>query len=347
MKKNSIARMVIVLMAISLVSGAILTLANEKFSPIIKARESDKMRIVAEKLLPEGSQITKVTNYKELKSLVESVRQENGLNAEWKWDPDAKPLESVAKAESKDEPEVDIDWSAWGLEGLDEEEITPPEEETVTEPEVEEFNWADFGIEVDDVSVGSEEEPDADASDDLDLEALFAADVDVNTKTTNDTSESSDDYDLDSLFATEVDVSKPEESALGTSDEPAAEKTPAFEIYQAVSGGKLVGVAVISKAKGYGGDIVIMLALDGTLERVLGIDVLQQSETAGLGSLITGEKFTSQFTGKAVGNPYEVGKDIQGVAGATISSKGVASALQKALKNLEQFLIDGTVKEGA
>lgn len=345
MKKNSIIQMVIVLMAISLVSGAILTLANEKFSPIIKARESDKMRIVAEKLLPEGSQITKVTNYKELASLVTSARQANGLSSEWKWDPNAKPLESVAQPEPKEEPEVEIDWAAWGLEGFGEEEETlTPEEETVTEPEAEEFSWADLGIEVEDVSVGPDTEPDAD---DFDLDALFANDVEINTATTTDTSENSDDFDLDALFATDVDVSKPEESALGTSDEPAAEKAPAFEIYQAVSAGKLVGVAVISKAKGYGGDIVLMLALDGTLERVLGIDVLQQSETAGLGSLITGEKFTSQFTDKAVGNPYEVGKDIQGVAGATISSKGVASALQKALKNLEQFLIDGTVKEGA
>jgi len=337
--------MVIVLMAISLVSGAILTLANEKFSPIIKARESDKMRIVAEKLLPEGAQITKVTNYKELASLVASARQAIGLSSEWKWDPGAKPLESATQPEPKEEPEVEIDWAVWGLEDLGEEEIVIPEEETTNEPEVEEFSWADLGIEVEEVSVGPE--PDADASDDFDLEALFATEVDVDTDTTTDTSESSDDFDLEALFATDIDVSKPEESALSTSDEPAAEEAPAFEIYQAVLEGKLAGVAVISKAKGYGGDIVLMLALDSTIERVLGIEVLQQSETAGLGSLITGEKFTSQFTDKAVGNSYEVGKDIQGVAGATISSKGVASALQKALKNLEQFLIDGTVKEGA
>lgn len=333
--KSSIVSMVIVLTLISLVSGAILTLANNKFSPIIIARESDKMRIVAEQLLPEGSQITKVTRYTELASLVSNARKDAGLSSEWSWDPNAAPAEVVETTpEPAPAPVIEMDWGAWDdwdfddfeedsdeVVDADAEATATTSTEVASEESVEELSWADLGLDFGEVSVGAE--------------------------TTVAEADDFDDFDFDSLFG-EIAVPVAPESTGGTTDEsPEEVETPAFEIYQAVQNGKLVGVAVISKAKGYGGDVVIMLALDGTLEKVIGMQVLQQSETAGLGSLITGEKFTSQFTDKPVGNPFEVGKDIQGVASATVSSKAVANAIQSALRNLEQFLIDGTVKEGA
>lgn len=346
MKKTSIFQIVIVLMLISLVSGFILTLANNKFSPIIKARESDKMRIVAAQLLPEGAQISKVTSYTELASLVKDARSAANLSPEWRWDPEASPVEATQTEEVKEpEVEIEMDLSEWDFFFEDEDDYSEDVSGTAS---------ATMEAETDNVGAGEEESFDFDAlfadevvigedeaDDDFDFDSLFAAEVSVGEEEEAD----DDDFDFDALFGAEITVD-PEETA-DTAEAETEEETPAFELYQAVSGGKLVGIALVSKARGYGGNISLMLALDGTLEKVLGMDILQQSETAGLGDAITGEKFTSQFTDKPVGNPFEVGRDIQGVAGATISSKGVATALQNGLKNLQQFLIDGTIEEGA
>lgn len=334
MKKSNLFNIVLVLTIISLVSAAVLTLANDKFSPIIKARENDKLRIVAQKLLPEGAQITKVANYSELASLVAEARKAAGLSPDWHWNPDAAPVEATLPVEEEkveidfsgftfeesEEEEVEIDFSGFTFEENDEEDETSTEEETADteDQEVVDFSDEEFsfaGTEFGEVSFAEEDE-----------EAV----------------------DLGDMFGDAFNFTGGEEAPAEAPTEPAEEEVaPAFEIYQALESGKLTGVAVIAKAKGYHGDIVIMLSLDATLEKVIGMDVVQQTETAGLGSLITEEKFTKQFAGKPTGNPFETGKDIQGVAGATISSRGVATALQNALKNLEQFLIDGTIKEGA
>ena len=328
MKKSNLLNIVLVLTIISLVSAAVLTLANDKFSPIIKARENDKLRIVAQKLLPEGAQITKVANYSDLASLVAEARKAAGLSPDWHWNPDAAPVEAAVPAEeekveldfsgftfeeSEDEEEVELDLSGFTFEENDEAEEIGTEEKNVFTEDSEDLDTVDFSEET--FSFGEEEEA----------------------------------VDFGDMFGDAFDFTGGEEEAPAEAPtEPAQEEVaPAFEVYQALENGKLAGVAVVAKAKGYHGDIVIMISFDGTLEKVVGMDVVQQTETAGLGSLITEEKFTKQFAGKPTGNPFETGKDIQGVAGATISSKGVAAALQNALKNLEQFLIDGTIKEGA
>ncbi|HOA91168.1 MAG: FMN-binding protein [Bacillota bacterium] len=355
MKKNSIFKMVVVLVVISVASGLVLTLANSKLGPIIAARESDKMRIVAQELLPEGATITKVTRYTELASLVSSARTAAGLSATWTWDPNAAPVETTVKEPEPApavEPVIDMDawaafftaveepqepanpWAEYGIE-LVSVDNTPKEISKTwedfgvrfasvdntpqeLEKEVPVISWADFGLEVATVSTTPEPE------------------VSVPTF-------SWEDFGLEAP----VVVSPTPSASEAPAEEEPEEEAPSFEIYQAVQGGKLVGVAIVSKAQGYGGDVVIMVALDGTLESILGIRVLQQKETAGLGTLITEPKFTSQFEGKATGNPFEVGVDVDGVSGATVSSRAVTTAIKQGLMNLEQFLKDGTVKEGA
>lgn len=381
MKKNSVLKMILVLMAISLVSGAVLTFANNKLSPIITARESDKMRLVAEELLPEGATITKVTKYADLASLVSSARTSVGLSGSWIWDPNAAPVAAPAEIEPAAPLEPEIDWDAWAMFFTEDEpeadssELDPwaefgvefaPVDNTPKEvvktwedfgveltlvdntPKELTASWADFGLEltvVDNTPKELVEEVPTVSWEDFGIE--------VSTVSSEPEPEE-EEVPTISWEDLGIEVDTPEipsspETTGGAADESLeeAEEAPDFEVYQAVQNGKLVGVAIISKAPGYSGDIVVMLALEGTLEKVIGMQVLQQSETAGLGSKITEEKFTSQFAGKAVGNPFEAGQDIDSVAGATVSSRGVATALRNGLMNLEQFLIDGTVKEGA
>ncbi len=56
------------------------------------------------------------------------------------------------------------------------------------------------------------------------------------------------------------------------------------------------------------------------------------AETEGLGTKVKDEAFIAQFIGKI--GPFEVGKNIDAVAGATFSSKGVVEAVNAALESL-------------
>ncbi len=97
-----------------------------------------------------------------------------------------------------------------------------------------------------------------------------------------------------------------------------------------------IGYVFLTSAKGYGGDIELMVGVDKT-GSVKGVAILSISETAGLGMNAKNESFLNQFkdknseisvikTGEAKDN------EIQALTGATITSKAVASAVNTALE---------------
>lgn len=97
-------------------------------------------------------------------------------------------------------------------------------------------------------------------------------------------------------------------------------------IYQADNG---VGTIITCSAKGYGGDIVVMVAFqpDGTVKQ---IKIQEQTETAGLGAKIsTDTTFQNSFSGLPAEN-FTV-DDISAITGATISSKAVTKAVNFAI----------------
>lgn len=109
----------------------------------------------------------------------------------------------------------------------------------------------------------------------------------------------------------------------------------AYTYYEGLSSdGSVVGYVFSTSAKGYGGDISVMVGVktDGT---VAGVNILSISETAGLGMNATNEDFLAQFLGKS----GEIGvlkngssdTEIQALTGATITSKAMASAVNQAL----------------
>ncbi len=116
----------------------------------------------------------------------------------------------------------------------------------------------------------------------------------------------------------------------------------------AESKSEIVGYVFTIKAKGYGGDISVMTAVntDGT---VAAVNILDASgETPGLGQNITKYKFYSQY--KGLKNGITVSKndakenEIQAVTGATVSSKAVTNAVNKALEYAEQIIAKGEAK---
>ncbi len=89
--------------------------------------------------------------------------------------------------------------------------------------------------------------------------------------------------------------------------------------------GESIGYAFIVKSKGYEDDITLSVGID-TKGIVTGIDVVSMNETAGLGANCTDEDFKNQFKGKSQPIDVDAG-DVDALTGATITTKGVARAV--------------------
>jgi electron transport complex protein RnfG len=106
--------------------------------------------------------------------------------------------------------------------------------------------------------------------------------------------------------------------------------------YRGRKEGRLNGVAFkVSSPEGYGGTIEVMVGLlpDGTVH---GMEVLSHLETPGLGAKIREAKFKDRFKKRSLSNTkWAVKKDagdIDGITGATISSRAVIKAIKGGLE---------------
>ena len=106
--------------------------------------------------------------------------------------------------------------------------------------------------------------------------------------------------------------------------------------YRGAKGGRLIGVAFkVISPEGYGGSIEVMVGLlpNGTIH---GVEVLSHLETPGLGAKIREAKFKDRFKKRSLSNTrWAVKKDagdIDGITGATISSRAVTKAVKEGLE---------------
>ncbi|BAS29245.1 FMN-binding protein [Limnochorda pilosa] len=98
--------------------------------------------------------------------------------------------------------------------------------------------------------------------------------------------------------------------------------------------GAPVGLLAEASADGFDGPIRVLVAVDPQAGVVRGIRVVEQKETPGLGARVAEPEFAGQFAGKALDARFEVGTDIDGITGATISSKAVAGAVARAVRQI-------------
>lgn len=110
------------------------------------------------------------------------------------------------------------------------------------------------------------------------------------------------------------------------------------EVYEAVSGDKVVGHVLKVTSKGFHGPIDFVIAISDE-DKVSGIRVLSHGETPGLGAKIIEEKFTTRFTDKPIAEDLEVVKvtpnkdnEVEAISGATTSSKASVSAVNDAIR---------------
>ncbi|MBU1711898.1 MAG: RnfABCDGE type electron transport complex subunit G [Proteobacteria bacterium] len=100
--------------------------------------------------------------------------------------------------------------------------------------------------------------------------------------------------------------------------------------------GKAEAVVFESTGKGFGGDFGIMLGVNVTDDKIIGIGVTTHSETPGIGSRAqTDPRFAAQFKGLLLADDFKVkseGGQVDAISGATVTSKGVAGAVTDAAK---------------
>ncbi|MCD6227916.1 MAG: RnfABCDGE type electron transport complex subunit G [Candidatus Omnitrophica bacterium] len=108
---------------------------------------------------------------------------------------------------------------------------------------------------------------------------------------------------------------------------------------------ELIGYAYLSQGQGYQGKIKILFAVDKSIERLLGIEIIESVETPGLGSRINEEDFKNQFKNLKTNVPVECVKfspqkenQVQAITSATISSRAVVSILNKGIQTLKSLV---------
>lgn len=107
---------------------------------------------------------------------------------------------------------------------------------------------------------------------------------------------------------------------------------------------KLVAIVFEETTNGYGGEIksIVGVKFDDGVAEVTGVKVISQSETAGLGANVTKDSFLAQFVQKIAGIEVVKNKpndnEIQALTGATITSKAITEAVNKALKQAGEIM---------
>ena len=107
-------------------------------------------------------------------------------------------------------------------------------------------------------------------------------------------------------------------------------------------GGNVLGYVIdVTNSQGYGGDIELMVGVrtDGE-EKLNAISFLKLSETAGMGMKAKNSPFIDQFTGKNVSGGLDI-SEVDGISGATITTKAVTAAIDEAVKMAEACLKAG------
>ena len=89
-----------------------------------------------------------------------------------------------------------------------------------------------------------------------------------------------------------------------------------------------IGSCYTVTANGFGGSIELMVGID-TAGKICGVEVIEHSETSGIGTNVLTPGYLSRYNGKY--GSLTLGEDVDAHTGATVSSKAVLSCVNAAL----------------
>lgn len=137
-----------------------------------------------------------------------------------------------------------------------------------------------------------------------------------------------------------------ERSDLVTSEGESSDGVTINSIHIGLNEAQAVGYVVKAVcSEGYGGDISVMVGIGNDLT-VRHVQVLQMSETPGLGAKSQSAEFTDSYIGKKAGMTVVKSKstgnnEISAISGATITSKAVTKAVNASLNAVQQSIEKG------
>jgi H+/Na+-translocating ferredoxin:NAD+ oxidoreductase subunit G len=118
-----------------------------------------------------------------------------------------------------------------------------------------------------------------------------------------------------------------------------------FDLYRVFDDTKNpVGFAMIYEGNGFQGNIRVMVGVKADLMSVTAMEVLEQTETPGLGTKILEEPFKGYFNGLSADPQINMVKgveasqpnEVQAITGATISSKAIIDIINNGLQQLRK-----------
>lgn len=161
------------------------------------------------------------------------------------------------------------------------------------------------------------------------------------------TFKSYDKKDIKDVFQKSITVEEPAVSweIQPTGTQTAAEKSQGGKrIFKYVKDGELQGLGFVESKMGYGYNkssvMSLFICVEPNMETLKGIEVLDHSETPGLGGRITEDQFKNQFVGKKLRPKILVVKgraaggenEVDAITGATNTSRGIESFINDAMK---------------
>lgn len=106
-------------------------------------------------------------------------------------------------------------------------------------------------------------------------------------------------------------------------------------------GDTLLGFAVVRAVRGKDQPITFLVATD-TSDRLRDVDILVYREP--YGGEVAYESWRRQFRGKSASDTLEVGRQIRGISGATISVNAVTAGVRRALADLTSWHRERLIK---
>lgn len=116
---------------------------------------------------------------------------------------------------------------------------------------------------------------------------------------------------------------------------PSMQTVTINKVFKAMEGSNTIGFVAQLQTKGYGGLMQMAVGVDGD-GKVSGVSIINDNETPGLGKKIEDVAWLSKFKGKTTSDPWQLKKDIDGFAGASISPGAVVKATHFALRFIDK-----------
>lgn len=130
-------------------------------------------------------------------------------------------------------------------------------------------------------------------------------------------------------------------------------KNAGFEVYKVFNqADSSVGYSLVYAGNGFQGKIKLMIGLTEDLNKITSIEVLEQSETPGLGTKILEPPYKDQYNGLIPVPSIKLVKgvepsspnEVKAITGATISSRSVVAIVNEGVSKLKELETRGALK---